>query len=703
MRRLFALIGFTNLGTLAAAVYFGSTVSLVLCNGCLLAFGVLLFLHKRFDIRMPALVLLSAAFAFGSFSVYAASHVEPMSVLDGQKVTITGRLCELPYEQYNKHYYVLEVSSIAPAEEASEHALPKPDKIRISTQNPLRLDLYDEITGSVQLYSPSGDDGFSSKSYYAAKGITMFGFLYEYDAYTITRTEGKPLYYYALRVRQAMLASIQNILPEQEGGLLGAAVLGEKQTLDPTVRDAFLANGIYHVLVVSGLHMSIISMLLLNVFQAAHLPRQAAVCLTAAAVVCFMAVTGFSPSVMRSGIMVLILLGGMLLHRKADAINSLGIAVFLICFGNPYAAADLGLLLSFGSTLGILVLTPRLKTAFSSVFVKGYWQRPVLHRLASYLTETLSVTLGVLIFTLPIFILSGREISLIAPLSNLLFLLPATVMIQAGFLAAVFHLIPAFLFVAKPLALVAGVIGKFLILGTKYLARIPFATVSPTAGFVTLWLVFSLVILAYLLLFFHKVSGYVIGALLSLLLLFTGIFSSNLLQREQIRVGVLDVGEGIAIVISKHGQAAVIGCEGYNSNAIPSYLQMEGIHAVTYLQLTSGENQEKKNGAAILNAYPTEQVLLHKTTYSGGALEKSLAKADKVSYYQDSAEVTLLDDVIIRMDGNYSEHGIWISVYDVTFFVVSEGYIPDRLSKDKNAADFLIADGLPNPRWAVLI
>ncbi|MDD5953300.1 MAG: ComEC/Rec2 family competence protein [Oscillospiraceae bacterium] len=695
MRRLFALIGFTYLLTLAAAVSFGGTVSLILCNVCLLSFGALLFFRHKLDIRVFSLVLLTAAMALGSFSAYEKSHVAPMDALDGQTVVLTGRLCDLPYTQYGNYYYVLEVSELKLAEEGAPPIAVKPQKIRLTTQNPLELDLGEELGGKAHLFLPSGGDGFSSRSYYASKGILMMGFLYEYEGYTITPCSSISLYDYALRLRQTMTNAISSLLPEEEAGLLSAAVFGDRRSLSNDVRNDFVDSGIYHVLVVSGLHMSLISMLLLRLLRWFRVPRRLSIGLTAAVVLCFMAVTGFSPSVLRSGIMILIMLGGLLLHRKTDAINSLGIAVFLICFWNPYGAADLGLLLSFASTLGILVLTPRLQGLFREKcrwYTKerlGFCYRPI-----SYMVNTLAVTIGVTVFTLPIFIVSGRSISLVAPLSNLLFLLPATGMIQTGFLAAIFSLLPVTTFLAEPLGLVAGLLGKFLLWGTHLLAGLPFATVSPSQDFVVLWLMGSLLILAFLLLFCRRRWMYSFGALLSCVLLMTGVFSNQILRADWVRVGVLDVGTGISVVLSKNHQAAVLGCGGKRTDVLEEYLQQEGVREITYLQLTSGDQREKKNALILLESYPVQNILLEQGQ-STSTLDRGLAKAEKVSYYQNSADVRMLEDVTLHLDGSYSTHGIYGTIKELSFLMMGQSYVPGGKNVEKGAVDFLIADALP--------
>lgn len=68
-----------------------------------------------------------------------------------------------------------------------------------------------------------------------------------------------------------------------------------------------------------------------------------------------MAVSGFTYSVMRAGFMMLVMLLGTLLSKQSDSLNSLGIALVILCFVNPYCVMSLGLRLSFLSTLGIIV------------------------------------------------------------------------------------------------------------------------------------------------------------------------------------------------------------------------------------------------------------------------------------------------------------------------------------------------------------
>ena len=240
MTRLFAWIGIPYLLTLAAAVYFGAVAASILGCVCLVGLGVVLWFRRLRKIKLLPVVLFASAVALGSFSL-AESRLEPkIAALDGQTALVTGRLCELPVKQYNRFYYILEVEQIKTQE---GDVITGIEKIRLSTQNALPIDLYDTLEGTVGLSRPSGGSGFSSRTYYQSKGISLFGFLYEYDGYGIEPAESYPPYDYALRMREVMLDSIRTMLPPEEAELLAGVLLGQTDRLAESINDDFRTVG----------------------------------------------------------------------------------------------------------------------------------------------------------------------------------------------------------------------------------------------------------------------------------------------------------------------------------------------------------------------------------------------------------------------------------------------------------------------------
>ena len=140
----------------------------------------------------------------------------------------------------------------------------------------------------------------------------------------------------------------------EPASLFIALFTGDRSGLSSVLRLSFTRIGINHVLALSGMHLAILSALLMKVTRLLRLGRRSSRAVCIIAVLFYMAMTGFSPSVTRAGVMLAIT--GILYARSAshDSITSLSVAVFTICLFEPYAIGDLGLWLSAFATLGVI-------------------------------------------------------------------------------------------------------------------------------------------------------------------------------------------------------------------------------------------------------------------------------------------------------------------------------------------------------------
>jgi len=120
-----------------------------------------------------------------------------------------------------------------------------------------------------------------------------------------------------------------------------------------------------------------------------------------------MIVTGFGFSVIRAGIMLIILNAAKILGREKTSINSLMVAAGLIVLSNPYSVFDIGFEFSFFATLGILLFSERLnKVLLSKLKFK-------------YLCSLISTTLSAQVFTVPIAILYYNTFSVYSVLAKM--------------------------------------------------------------------------------------------------------------------------------------------------------------------------------------------------------------------------------------------------------------------------------------------
>ena len=306
----------------------------------------------------------------------------------------------------------------------------------------------------------------------------------------------------------------------------------------------------------------------------------------------------------------LLYLGGFLLRREPDSLNSLGLAALVILFANPFAAADLGMLLSFSATAGILLL----QKPFARVLERPAQHMPagLLRKACKGVAELLAVTLAAIVFTLPVSILSFGQVSLIAPLANLLFVnAGGAAMLCAGLCAALSHAW-IFSFLAYPFALIGGLLSQYLLGGTALLSKLPFASVSLEPGASALWLAGTVVLLAIVLLDRNRTQHLArLAGLCSAFALLAGVFAYTLMGRNLTAITMADVGNGTAIVLTRGRRAAVIGCGGdYDAAAqVSAVLQSQNVTALDLLFLPRAAQTEASAAGQLLESIPAQTVV----------------------------------------------------------------------------------------------
>ena len=171
------------------------------------------------------------------------------------------------------------------------------------------------------LLFPEDDGLFCQRSTLAAERIYLYAFPVDEGAVSTPGHESS-LWISLLKCRIRLDDAVDSVLSQRDAGLVKAILFGEKNALSETVEEQFRTAGVSHLLAVSGFHMAIMVRLFTMLFRALRFPRRLSAAGVAVGIVLFMALTGFSPSVSRSGIMCLILLAGELFGRRADTLNA---------------------------------------------------------------------------------------------------------------------------------------------------------------------------------------------------------------------------------------------------------------------------------------------------------------------------------------------------------------------------------------------
>lgn len=343
MKRPFALIGITYLSVQAALFYLESDLAAAILTAvCFAGTIIVLFILKNRNLRHTVLgFCLTAAFASTIFSGYNIFVKQPIvDKYSEREIYVTATVLEQPTVQYDTFRYLIETDSINGKIEKL--------KICLSTINELNVEEFDRISCVLPLKE-------CTKSQMIADGAFLQASVNKNFAYIVKKTDDKPLYYQAVKIRENFADSFEQNMSQDCASLCRAVLLGEKTALSQEIQNDFTRCGVSFLIVVSGMHLAIISSFVFLCIKKIIKNRVLRSMIMLMCAFSFMAVTGFAPSVVRAGVMLAVVYSGKMFMRKGDSLNSLGIAALILTVPNPTAVADVGMLLSFTATLGIIL------------------------------------------------------------------------------------------------------------------------------------------------------------------------------------------------------------------------------------------------------------------------------------------------------------------------------------------------------------
>lgn len=617
MARPFTVIGFTIFFTLTLIFELGQKAAVVILSAAAAAFVFSLFFESvRRDFVIPTACIAAAVAVLLSFAA-SSVHVEASERFCESAHTVKASVVSLEERRGERYYTQIKTSEI----DGEEYKL----NIRLSSKTRLGFKPYDTVEGELQLYDLGKTR--SARNYYLSENVFTGG--YARGDITVSRPESRPPGYYFLSLRAYIKETVSRLVPGERGALATALLIGDKSELSKSVSAAFSSAGISHLIAVSGLHLSVWCLFILKIFDIFRLRSRIGAVISAVFVVIFMAVSGFTYSVMRAGLMMLVMLLGTLISRQSDSLNSLGAALVILCFINPYCVMSLGLRLSFLSTLGIIVGYGNIDFPLNPYIerVKNKYAR----RSCEFIFGSVRSTVLACAFTLPVMILDLGKVSLISIPANIIADLPASAcMILAGLTALTAKL--SFLrMITAGLADITGVCASFLINLSKALAAVPHSSLNTTSFLFPLWLVFVLIVLAAVALIyrFRKRSALRAAALICAVTFFGVCAGSYAISRTATVITVADVGNGSAAVVSSGGKTALLGCGGdsyYALSNIESAMDSVGADKLDFLLIPRISKGESSLALDAIDSFSPDYILT-------GELDSNLEEILKTENY----------------------------------------------------------------------
>ena len=590
----FAIASF-SLGMIAAADVFPKSIVIVLCV-LYCAFLVYKAAYRR-EFKFLLGVCFAAVGVMSYFGIY--NHkISSVKEYCGKKCDVYATVTGFDYGA-NSIKYSANLTKIN-----SENK-----KIKIMFYAPKNLKLYngDEVVLKDAVPEiPEKGKNFDYNSYLKAKGIFLT--VMTYDGEIEVLKEGRGFLRFFGILREKIIQNNTEKLGEL-AGLVNAITVGDKSKLSGDIKRAFSASGVSHLLAVSGLHLTVL-VTLAGVFlndEKYIVRRFVKPIISIVTAIFIMLITGMGYSVIRAGIMLLIMNFSILFGRGRNSVNSLMIAAAVIIFSNPYAVFDVGFELSFFATLGIVLFSSKI-CGFIEPYLKIKW-----------LCGSISVTLSAQIFTLPLLVIYYGNIGIYSVLANILIVPIFTVLLLVSVIFCFVSLAPLPEFVLTVFRGNIYIFTKLSYISARFISRLPFASIPVTdVGFIVM-LIFAASIWG--LYKIYKNGEYKRICVSLMLLCVFGIFFVNYDGRD-LKVNFIDVGQGAcAHIKTPGGENVLIDCgvskyysrDDIGRSVVEPYFSKNGVSHVDYAILTHYHDDHFSGFISLMNDGLIDCIVLPKT------------------------------------------------------------------------------------------
>lgn len=402
---------------------------------------VMLFFLRRATL-IYLIILLVCFFTIG---VWRYSIALPLNTIkqirhyNGRQVDVIGIINNDPDVRSNNQKLTITAKCLN--NETSACNMPVSGEILVTTSLYPSYYYGEQLRLTCQLRAPEPFADFNYDRYLARYHIYSTCFYPKIHVINIHKlTFVQNLYQYVFSIKHSLINSINYGLVEPESALLNAMLLGNRRGLTPDILDMFSRAGISHIIAISGMHIAIIAFILLYIMITLGLSRHQSFILSTMVLVIYTVLVGMPASAMRASFMAILVMTAVYLGRLHTLINSLLLVAVILLLINPFLLRDdVGFQLSFLALLGIIYIKPIFNYFLSQVCIKS--NMAWLNKLTQVAWEMIGITISAQFLTIPLIAYYFHQVSIIAPLANILVLPVIPFIMIAGMLSVLLSIL----------------------------------------------------------------------------------------------------------------------------------------------------------------------------------------------------------------------------------------------------------------------
>ena len=467
----------------------------------------------------------------------------------------------------------------------------------------LKLGLKIEVIGTLkEAYSNTIPNTFNYKNYLENKKI-----YYLFTAKEINIVESNISILY--KVKNYLINRCNKI---DKLGYIKSLVLGIKD-IDDDIDNIYKVNGIMHLFAISGMHISLLSNILLKIFKKIFKNKDLVMITIIIFLILYSLLIGFTPSVTRSLFMYILLTINKRFNLNMSNLKVLIFIIIIMLIINPFYIYDIGFLYSTSTSLGLIIYSKSINSS-------------------NKIISLFKISLIANIFSLPITINNNYQINLLTLIINIITVPLVSYIIYPLCLITLF--LPFIYFILKISIIILEILSKFF-----YNIKL-FIIIMPKMNNI-------LIIIYYLILFLIiKYNKLLFKFTLLSILIFN---KYNHLLDNNTYIYFLDVGQGdSSLIVTKNYKDIVLVDTGgvynnyYSIENIITFLKSIGISRIDKLILTHGDYDHMGYSNYLITNFKVKNVIFNNDTYN--ELELSLINLlDKqnIPYYRNIKELNI--------------------------------------------------------------
>lgn len=446
--------------------------------------------------------------------------------------------------------------------------------------------------------------GCKDNEYYRSNGVFLLASAKK-DVQVI-KADKVPLQFF-YRVLSHRAKEIMNgIFPMDVLPFAKSLMLGDTDDLDYATDSALKVSGIRHIVAVSGLHVGILYAI---IFALTGHKRILCFLLGTPILILFAACAGFSPSVTRASIVMILMMLSEAIQMEYDPLTELSFAITVMLIWNPFMVESVSFQLSVSSVLGIILCSGKIRAYLNEKMGCNHG-KDRKNRALRWVNTSISLTVGAMVFTIPLSLHYFGTVCLVGIFSNLLIIWLVGIIFTGVLLSTLCGFLS--LDLGAITASVTAIPIRMVLFAAKQISRIPYACLYTQNPGTVIW-----VCLCYFAVIYYFINHRYEKLLISVCtcaLLITILGGAYRPWTDSFRLSVIDVGQGQCILLQSHGHTYVVDCGSSNlktaADRAAQTLLSQSIFRVDGIIVTHMDSDHSGGVENLLTRIPANRVYL---------------------------------------------------------------------------------------------